>query len=153
MKYLLIMLLFLSLRLDTQAQLDKDLVLSKINKVRTQGCYCGRRWMEPAAKLVWNDKLEKSALNHAKDMDRNNFFGHYSSTQENIGTRIDKVGYSWKNVGENIAEGQESIDEVIDDWIKSRNHCLMLMNPKMTEMGLVKLKDLWVHHFGSPLMN
>jgi uncharacterized protein YkwD len=136
----------------TQEKLNNDLILTKINEVRSKGCYCGRRWMEPAPMLKWNDKLAKSALNHAKDMEKYNFFGHFSHDGKNIGTRIDEVSYQWKNVGENIAEGQTDLNEVILDWVKSRNHCLMLMNPVMRDMGLIKHKTFWVHHFGAPII-
>jgi uncharacterized protein YkwD len=134
---------------NTTEKLDKNVMIEKVNTIRAKGCYCGRRWMNPTTPLIWNSTLEKSAKSHAKEMDDNNFFGHYSKDGKNIGERFDIFGYRWKYAGENIAEGQETLDQVLQDWVNSKSHCQMLMNPTMKEMGLIKYKNLWVHHFGA----
>ncbi len=147
-----ILFLFLSCNAnyDVPDKVKKDM-LYKINKVRSKGCTCGQRYYGPAQAVQWNETLYKSALLHAKDMKRNNFFGHYSSKGLNIGQRIDRVGYNWHHVGENLGEGQVTFDEVLKDWIASPTHCEMLMNPNVNEMAVAKFDKYWVQHFGSQL--
>lgn len=129
----------------------KDEMLSKVNSVRKKGCYCGRRYMAPAQPVKWNETLYSSALSHAMDMTRNNFFAHFSSEGLNIGDRLERQGYDWQVVGENLGEGQQDFDEVLDDWLKSYSHCVMVMNPKVDEMAVAKYSKYWVQHFGKKM--
>ena len=46
------------------------------------------------------------------------------------------VGYKEKLVGENIAYGPESLDEVMRGWLDSPGHCENIMDPRFAEMGL-----------------
>lgn len=131
------------------AQRD-DVILSKVNEIRQSGCRCGGVKMHPTTALVWNNQLEYSALLHARDMKQNDFFGHISKDGRDVGTRTEAIGYKWLVIGENLGEGQKNFDEVLDDWIASPSHCEMLMNPKVTEMGVAKFDRFWVQHFGKP---
>lgn len=126
-------------------------VLQEVNRVRTTGCFCGKTYMPPTDPVSWNDVLYNSALYHAKDMSRNNYFSHFDRAGDDVGSRLDKFGYDWLIVGENLGEGQKSFKEVMEDWIDSRTHCEMLMNPKVTEMGVAKHGRFWVQHFASPI--
>ena len=100
-------------------------ILKKVNRVRTTGCFCGRRYMPATTPLKWNDTLYKSALGHAKEMTRYNFFAHYSIDGDDIGERLEDYGYDWQVAGENLGEGQKSFEEVLRDWLDSRSHCKM----------------------------
>lgn len=126
-------------------------ILYKVNKLRTNGCKCGPKRMKKTTKLTWNETLAYSAYLHAEEMDKHNFFAHRSIDGLDIGDRLDKVGYKWQHVGENLAEGQKTFDEALEDWIESPSHCKMLMNPNMKEMGLSKVGKYWVHHFGTKM--
>lgn len=123
-------------------------IVDAVNKVRTKGCHCGKRYMEPVQKVDWNPKLYQSAFLHAKEMTDYDFFAHFSKDGLDIGARLEKVGYNWMVAGENLGEGQKTFDEVLQDWIKSYSHCTMLMNPKVNEMGVAKVDKYWVQHFG-----
>ena len=131
------------------AQRD-DMILAKVNEIRQEGCKCGGVKMAPTTTLSWNDQLEYSALLHARDMKKYNFFGHHSQDGKDVGSRVEAIGYRWLVIGENLGEGQKTFDEVLHDWIKSPSHCEMLMNPKVTEMGVAKYGRFWVQHFGKP---
>jgi uncharacterized protein YkwD len=100
--------------------------------------------------LNWNSLLASSAFSQAKEMADNNFFNHYSKEGLNIGERFDLFGYNWLLAGENLAYGQNTIDEAISDWLKSKSHCIMLMNPEMSETAIVFYQNHWVQHFGKP---
>lgn len=140
---------FLLLAQLIEAQHDQK-ILSKVNEVRTEGCKCGHKNFPAVGPVTWNDQLEYSALLHARDMKRHNYFGHYSKKGKDVGTRVEQIGYRWLVVGENLGEGQRNFDEVLEDWIESPSHCEMMMNPKVTEMGVAKFDRFWVQHFGKP---
>jgi len=124
-------------------------LLYKINEIRTSGCRCGRKKMPKVNKLVWNKQLSYSAYEHAQEMNDFNYFSHHSRDDKDIGERLDALGYKWQYVGENLAEGQTSFDEALDDWMASKSHCTMIMNPGMKEMGVARVGKYWVHHFGT----
>lgn len=126
-------------------------IIEAVNKVREKGCYCGRKYMPPAEKVTWNNVLYQSALSHANEMKEYNFFAHFSKDGLDIGARLDRSGYNWLVAGENLGEGQRSFDEVLNDWIKSYSHCVMLMNPKVNEMAVAKVDKYWVQHFGKQM--
>ena len=131
--------------------LQQKKMLDTVNAIRAKGCYCGDKYMKPTQKLEWNELLYKSAHNQATDMSENNFFAHYSHDGQDIGQRLDLVGYSWKVAGENLGEGQKTFEEVLDAWLKSYSHCTMLMNPKVNEMAVAKVGKYWVQHFGKQM--
>lgn len=127
--------------------------LNAINRVRQQGCTCGTTYMPPAAPLVWNNQLEVAAIDHARDMAENNYFSHTSRDGRNMEDRIVFAGYVFKGyksfmAGENIAQGQMSIAEVMQGWFKSPGHCKNLMNPGFKEVGVAENNTYWVQDFG-----
>lgn len=127
---------------------SEDKMLEAVNELRAEGCYCEGRYMPPVGPVKWNKKLYRSALSHAKDMQRHKYFRHIDSKGRDIGDRIEAAGYPWAVVGENIAKGQKYFPEVFKDWIDSGTHCKMLMNPKVNEMAIAKYGPYWVQHFG-----
>jgi uncharacterized protein YkwD len=149
MKYLIfIFILFFSFN---DLPIGNDEMLLKINNLRNKGCKCGKNKMPPVGKLVWNDTLEFSAFRYARHLKKYDIFSHYSIEGKDVGERLDEYGYRWQYAGENLAEGQESFDEVLRDWIKSESHCKMLMNPHMKETGIAYFKGIWVQHLGKKI--
>ena len=127
--------------------------LERINEARHKGCNCGAEYMPPAPPMVWNDDLETAALNHAEDMSSRNYFSHSSRDGRTMSDRVINAGYTYKGfktfaVGENIAQGQTSIAEVMDGWLKSPGHCKNLMNPSFKEVGVAEFNKYWVQDFG-----
>jgi uncharacterized protein YkwD len=127
--------------------------LARINATRQKGCNCGSKYFPPAAPLTWNDDLEDAAIGHAKDMSRKNYFSHTSKDGRSMEDRIVFAGYKFKGyksfaIGENIAQGQLTVPEVMDGWFKSEGHCQNLMNPDFKEVGVAEYKTYWVQDFG-----
>jgi uncharacterized protein YkwD len=136
-----------------QSQQFKSEFLARINQTRAKGCNCGDKYFPPAPALTWNDKLFDAATGHAKDMAKRNYFSHTSKDGRGMNDRIISAGYSFKGfksftIGENIAQGQQSIAEVMDGWFKSEGHCRNLMNPDFKEVGVAEYKTYWVQDFG-----
>lgn len=152
-----ILLAFVSIKVETTAteiylnDAYNARMLKKVNQIRSTGCFCGKQYMPAAEPLVWNTTLYKSALGHAKEMTRYNFFAHFSIDGRDIGDRLESYGYNWQVAGENLGEGQRDFDEVLRDWLESKSHCRMVMNPKVQEMAVAKHGRYWVQHFGKQM--
>lgn len=131
----------------------KEEFLERINEVRQKGCKCGNVYMPPVPPLVWNNQLTDAAKAHARDMSKRKYFSHTSKDGRSIEDRIMAAGYTYTGyksfaIGENIAQGQESIAEVSDGWFKSPGHCKNLMNPSFKEIGVAENNRYWVQDFG-----
>ena len=127
--------------------------LAYINNTRQKGCSCGITYMPAAPPLVWNDQLEIAAIGHAQDMARQNYFSHTSLDGRTMQDRIRMAGYIYNGfksyaIGENIAEGQMTITEVMQGWFHSPGHCKNLMNPAFKEIGVAVFNNYWVQDFG-----
>jgi uncharacterized protein YkwD len=134
------------------AAFKKDF-LTYINDIRKKGCTCGITYMPPVSPLSWNQQLESAAMGHATDMAQKNYFSHTSKDGRTMENRIAAAGYTYNGfksyaVGENIAQGQLSIDEVMRGWFKSEGHCKNLMNHAFKEVGVALNDTYWVQDFG-----
>lgn len=128
-------------------------VLRQINQIRSQGCNCGNMYMPAVSPVVWSDRLATAAAGHAKDMFNNNYFSHESLNGDHIRERFEKAGYQPNGfqryvIGENIAAGQQSIEQVHQELFKSESHCKNLMNPAFKEVGAYVYNYYWVEDFG-----
>lgn len=141
----------LSQRVSSSLDVSREYVLQRVNELREEGCRCGNKYYRPVGKLIWNKTLEETAISHAKEMHKYDFFSHKSRRGEDVGDRFSLANYKWQYAGENLAVGQKTFDEAFKDWIKSTTHCKMLMNPDMKEMGVSRYGKYWVQHFGKQL--
>jgi uncharacterized protein YkwD len=65
-------------------------------------------------------------------MDQKKFFAHVGPDGKDIGERVEKYGYNWKFIGENLGRGQSDIYELITDWKKSFTHCKLWCNGQIS---------------------
>jgi uncharacterized protein YkwD len=106
-----------------------------INDLRKSKRRCGNERFSPAGAVKWNNKLAIAALNQARDMAMSDMLGHTGSDGSSVQDRVEKVGYYWQIVAENIAAGRETSEAVVSLWLDSPGHCANLMNPGITEIG------------------
>ena len=111
-------------------------VLELVNQVRARGASCGARAFAPATALRASDTLDRVAYGHALDMALHDYFEHQDLTGRTPADRVRAAGYSERLVGENIAYGPESAEEVVRGWLASAGHCENIMDPRFAEMGL-----------------
>ena len=162
----------------TNKQLDitvnQQELLDAINEARSvqRDCYPNddsRGIVGPSPKLYWSNELYASALEHSTDLALSDTFSHYGSGTEYDITgngkpsifyeRIVANGYSnYYSVGENIAGGQRSVDEVMKAWLASPGHCENIMSTNYTEVGVALVTEAdstygtyWTQNFGSHL--
>jgi uncharacterized protein YkwD len=122
------------LRISAPAQAARTLQL--VNEVRARGARCGEKSFAPAPPVKLSDTLAGVALGHASDMALHNYFEHEDPAGNSPADRVRAVGYREKLVGENIAYGPKTADEVVQGWLDSPGHCENIMDPRFGEMGV-----------------
>lgn len=125
-------------------------MLQAVNQVRKSGARCGDESMPAAPPLIWDSRLEVAAEGHAADMAKYGYLSHRDREGRDTGERVRVAGYAWRVVGENLARHQNSVDQVIGDWLESPNHCRMLLDPGFVEIGASQAEGYWVQVFGVP---
>ncbi|SDT56738.1 CAP domain-containing protein [Pseudomonas prosekii] len=145
----------LSARLGDAAAEGQKL-LELLNAARAQPRQCGGQAFAATTPLAWNAILGGAAEAHSRDMANNNYFDHKDRNGGTPGDRAELAGYSYQQIGENIAAGQDTIRKVVDGWIGSPGHCANLMNPQFKELGAAYAVDpksdsgiYWTAMFGA----
>ena len=120
----------------SQAPVLASRALQLVNEVRARGARCGERSFGPAPPIKLSGTLATVAFGHANDMAVHNYFEHQDRSGHSPADRVRAVGYAEKLVGENIAYGPKSADEVVQGWLDSPGHCENIMDPRFAEMGI-----------------
>jgi uncharacterized protein YkwD len=110
--------------------------LQLVNDVRARGTRCGSRAFAPAPPVTLSGTLAGVAYGHATDMAQHNYFEHEDLAGHSPADRVRAVGYREKLVGENIAYGPETTEEVVQGWLDSPGHCENIMDPRFAQMGI-----------------
>jgi len=110
--------------------------LQLVNEARARGTRCGERSFAPAPPVTLSGTLAGVALGHASDMAAHNYFEHEDPSGHSPADRVRAVGYREQFVGENIAYGPKSAEEVVQGWLASPGHCENIMDPRFAEMGI-----------------
>jgi uncharacterized protein YkwD len=121
---------------STEAPVLASRALYLINSVRARGARCGERRFGPAPPVRMSGTLVGVALGHAADMAALGYFEHEDLAGHTPADRVRAVGYREKLVGENIAYGPKTADEVVQGWLDSPGHCENIMDPRFAEMGI-----------------
>ena len=111
-------------------------VLALVNIARAKGARCGSRTFEPAEALRTSDRLAMAAAGHAADMARHEYLEHRDRAGRSPADRARASGYQFQTVGENIASGPTTPDEVVQGWMRSPSHCENIMDSRFTQMGI-----------------
>lgn len=107
--------------------------------------------------LALNSNLNKAAQKHSNRMARLNFFSHTDPFNgSTFYSRIAAAGYQGTYLGENIAAGQTTAQEVFNTWWNSGGHRTNLMDPAYRHMGLgyasnasSTYRHYWTQTFGT----
>jgi uncharacterized protein YkwD len=140
---------------EESARTVQQRVLDLVNDARANGHRCGGRHLPPVAALAVSDPLGRAAQRHAQDMARRGYFDHRAPEGSTPGDRVRRAGYLPRLVGENIAFGPESAEEVVRGWLESTGHCENIMDARFTQIGIGLAEGsrrghiYWVQNFGS----
>jgi uncharacterized protein YkwD len=102
--------------------------------------------------------LDRIAQAYAEDMLKRSFYGHESPEGEMVRERAIAGGYRLTAVGENVASGQPTIEDVMKGWMASDKHRANVLSKIFVEagFGLAIGKNrsgyqmIWVQVFGRP---
>jgi uncharacterized protein YkwD len=132
-------------------------ILQLVNQARASARRCGSTAFAPAPPLTLDATLGNVALAYARDMAAFGYMDHTGRDGSSPQVRITRSGYRWSEVGENLARGIVTPEEVVAGWLHSPEHCANLMDPKFRQMGVafaVNPHDeagvYWAMEFGTP---
>lgn len=86
--------------------------------------------------LVLNHTLNGIATKKAEDMRDNNYFSHQSARYGSPFEMLQSFGVKYSSAGENIAAGQKTAQQVMNDWMNSSGHRANILNNNYTELGV-----------------
>jgi uncharacterized protein YkwD len=131
-----------------------------INQARAESRWCGEDYFAPALPVSWACQLAQAAQVHSLDMQQQAFFSHTGSDGSNVALRVEAQGYQWQELGENIAAGQSSVEEVMLGWLNSPGHCVTIMNASLQQVGTALVYEhnasyqyYWTQVFARPFFN
>lgn len=136
---------------NPNAYLTRDGVITQTNNQRSQN---------NLFTLSENDKLDEAATEKMNDLFNKQYFDHVSPTGQGPAYWVDKEGYSYIMIGENLALGDFDNDKaLVDAWMASPGHRANILNNNYTDIGVAVGKrnfegrDTWiaVQEFGKPL--
>lgn len=107
--------------------------------------------------VVYNDKLSAASNAHARDLAKHGVISHTGTDGSTHAQRVQKQGYDFSIVAENVATGQKSWEQVFKAWQDSPGHNENLLRPDVTEFGLAlvyepqtKFSTYWAMLVASP---
>jgi uncharacterized protein YkwD len=138
---------------ETAALRDRERVRAElVTRVDDERRRAGRQ------PLTVDSRLEAAAQRHADDMLARSYFAHRDPDGKTVRERAREAGFDWSAIGENIAEGQQSVKEVVESWMRSAGHRENILDRRYTRtgVGLALGRDpktgeyriLWVQTFG-----
>ena len=97
----------------------------------------GGAWVVPMTALECDERVVDVARQHSRDMAERNYFSHTNLEGEGPSDRVRRSGISgWRRVGENIAYGQDSPQEVQTTWMNSSGHRANILSSSYTHVGV-----------------
>jgi uncharacterized protein YkwD len=99
--------------------------------------------------LEWHPDVTAAALDHSQDMQQRGFFSHNDPDGNTPWDRLQARGVTYTGAAENIARGQTTGDQVLQDWLESEDHRTNIENGNYTHHGLgyVEEGNYWTHKF------
>ena len=116
-----------ALSLTVSTALADDAVERAVNGLRAE---------HGLSQLSENEALQLAATAHAEDMLRHRYFSHNGRDGSTVADRVNRAGYRWCYVAENIAQGQKDLHEVMRAWAQSPGHRANLLSSRVREFGL-----------------
>jgi uncharacterized protein YkwD len=110
--------------------------IAAINQARAREQVCGNQRMAATTPIRWDVNAMSAARSQALFLQQANQFGHTGENGSHVGDRLKATGFVWQKVGENLAAGFNSVEEVVISWLASPSHCRVLMTPEFNVVGV-----------------
>lgn len=115
---------------DIIQEVESDQALEVLRLVNAE------RKKQGLKELVLNHTLNGIATKKAEDMRDNNYFSHQSQRYGSPFEMLQSFGVKYSSAGENIAAGQKTAQDVMNDWLNSSGHRANILNENYTELGV-----------------
>jgi uncharacterized protein YkwD len=107
------------------------------------------------APLQIDDRLMLAAQRHSADQAAMQQMSHTGSDGSNVGTRLDRVGFSYSRYAENVAHGYGTAASVHAAWMASSGHRANNLNVFLSHVGVGVAygpsgHPYWTMVFGTP---
>jgi uncharacterized protein YkwD len=124
-------------RAPTAAEVVVDLVNAE------RASHCGA--------VAVDDRLATAAQRHSDDMAAHDYFSHTSLNGDTLADRAEAAGFTGGTLGENIAAGQRTPQDVMAAWMDSPGHRANILNCDYTVIGVGLNQDgwYWTQMFGA----
>ncbi|KAJ1841248.1 hypothetical protein LPJ73_006175 [Coemansia sp. RSA 2703] len=120
---------------------DERSMLCMVNKERR------RVGLRP---LTLHPAMTRAAHEHSEYQSRVRSMTHNDPQNGQLGSRLQRNGFSFASASENIAEAPNaSIKDVFDMWMNDPPHYENIVDPNATYMGLACVNGFWTQDFGS----
>jgi uncharacterized protein YkwD len=112
-------------------------MLELTNTARASGRRCGTKYFPPVGPVALDSALTRAAVAHSRDMAAHDDFDHRGHDGSTPGMRVESAGFGdHRIVGENIAAGAMTAEEVTQGWLSSPAHCENIMDGRFTLIGI-----------------
>jgi uncharacterized protein YkwD len=78
----------------------------------------------------------RAAQRHTEDMAARNRLDHSGSDGSSLRDRVQRAGYSFAKVSENLAAGQATAAAAVQTWLDSPPHRRNLLDPDLRHVGI-----------------
>jgi uncharacterized protein YkwD len=116
------------------------------------------RWHLPALRVQGD--IERAAQRHTGQMVATGSLTHVGVGGSNPGVRLGQAGYRWAAWGEIIASGYQTPRGVVRAWLRSGEHCPIMLSPvydaigvgvvRRAVRGVANVPGTWTVDFGLP---
>jgi uncharacterized protein YkwD len=100
--------------------------------------------------LIWHPGAAEVAQQHSEDMVVRGYFGHTSPEGLSPFDRLAQVGIRFRAAGENVAQGQPTIESVTTAWSNSTPHRANWSTCSFTHHGSGGSQGSWTHILLAP---
>jgi uncharacterized protein YkwD len=122
-----------------------------VNEARSEGRSCGRHgWFDAAPPVAVDATLMDVAQAHSADQAAMRTLSHVGSDGSRLDDRVERAGYAWSSLGENVAWNYRSAEAVMAGWLSSDGHCRNVMGASFEELGLGLEDWFWTQVFARP---
>ena len=130
------------------APLISPILLEMLDRVNAE------RSARGLAPMSFDNRLILAAQRHSDDQASRGQMSHTGGDGSTLAVRIDRIGYSWSRLGENVAYGFPDAASVVAAWMTSPGHRANILSAN-TQFGLglalgADGRSYWTQVFGSP---
>ena len=110
------------------------------------------RAVKGMAPLQLNSKLSAAAGDRAADMFENGYFDHVAPDGTSPFSWVDKRGYRYSVIGENLAVGYPTSARVVSGWMSSPGHRANILRRDFNEIGIAVASGAPIRGYRGPMV-